>query len=284
LTQQAIFEKLTVNHGLSNKCLESFTLSNECRTSDEPEIILWGDSYAMHLVPALIASKPDVNIIQMTKVLCGPIFDMAPIAEPHYPLEWARGCLDFNDNVRAWLKQNSTVKFAVISSPFHQYTARGREILLKNGEVIAADTKFAMQGLSKTLDELEAMGITPVIVTPPPTNGINLGRCLVRAMWVGESLDACSFSVDEINRSRVNTYQFLDTLKEGHHVIGLEDFICKESVCRPYENSILLYRDRGHLSREGSAHLGKKHDFYKLITSGEDKSVPVGIGQKDIQH
>ncbi len=90
ITLQSIEEKLKVNHGLNNGCEGTFTLSPNCRTSDEPEIVIWGDSFAMHLVKGIMASNPDARIIQMTKSVCGPFFDIAPIVEPTYTVSWAQ--------------------------------------------------------------------------------------------------------------------------------------------------------------------------------------------------
>ncbi len=66
-----------VNHGLGETCEGSFTLSAECRTSDSPEILVWGDSFAMHLIQGLVESRPGIKVIQNTVSSCGPILDIA---------------------------------------------------------------------------------------------------------------------------------------------------------------------------------------------------------------
>lgn len=109
LTQEAIGENWKVNYGLSETCEESFTLSSECRTDDEPEILIWGDSYAMHLVQGIMASNPDAKVIQFTKTACGPFFDVAPVT-PWRTVSWAESCLEFTKEVSKWIHENATVK------------------------------------------------------------------------------------------------------------------------------------------------------------------------------
>lgn len=46
-----------INHGLSPRCEGHFTLSDECRTGPHPDVLVWGDSYAMY-VANLVRSSP----------------------------------------------------------------------------------------------------------------------------------------------------------------------------------------------------------------------------------
>lgn len=264
-TLQSIEEKLKVNRGLSDTCESSFTLSPNCRTSDEPEIVVWGDSFAMHLVQGIMASNPDAKIIQMTKSVCGPFFDVAPIVEPRNPVSWAKGCLEFTGKVREWLKTNNTVKYAVVSSPFKHYLSKDQPLLLRSGDLVDMNFDLVVKEFVRTLGELEAMGITPIVFSPPPSNGVNLGRCLARAEWTGLSLDECSFRVDEISQEIVNVYSFLENIKQNYRVVRIDNLICDSSLCETHFGSTFIYRDKGHLSYEGSSVLGKMNDFYGMI-------------------
>jgi len=270
-TLRSIESKLKAAYGLSRSCVGSFTLSPHCRTSDEPEILIWGDSIAMHLVQGILASNPDARVIQMNKYVCGPFFDVAPIDMPKYPVSWARGCLDYTEKVRTWLHANTSVKYAVLSSPFTQYIFKGRILLLRNGDIVDANLDLAVSEFERTLGELESMGITPVVFSPPPTNGSDLGRCLSHAQWTGLSLDVCDFKADEISPEVSESYRFLDVIKKHHHVIRLDDFLCDDASCKTHLGQDFIYRDKGHFSREGSALLGKTHDFYGIIVGKQTR-------------
>lgn len=259
-------QKLKVNYGLSQTCDETFTLSADCQTDNSPEILIWGDSYAMHLVQGIMASNPDAKIIQMTKSVCGPFFDLAPISLPKYPATWAKDCLGFTAQIREWLKEQKTIKFAVLSSPFLQYLHPQNSLLLRNGEISPIDIELVTKEFEKTLNELKDMGITPVIFSPPPANGIDLGGCLKKAEWFGSDLNNCNFEITEMSQNTIDAYNFLKKFEDNYSVIFLDDFICTETQCLTHLDHIFIYRDPGHLSHEGSATLGEKYNFYKLIT------------------
>jgi peptidoglycan/LPS O-acetylase OafA/YrhL len=70
-----------INHGLGESCENSFntdlSLKQECRASETIDTVVWGDSYAMHLVPGLMIRNQ--GIAQITKSVCGPFLDIAPV-------------------------------------------------------------------------------------------------------------------------------------------------------------------------------------------------------------
>lgn len=267
LTLQSIEEKLKVNQGLSGTCDSSFTLSPDCRTSDEPEILIWGDSFAMHLAQGIKASNPAAKIIQMTKSACGPFFDAAPVTMPDHPVSWAENCLEFTGKVHEWLKANNTVKYAVVSSLFNLYLSKG-QVLLRSGELVDANIDLATKEFERTLSELKSMGITPIVFSPPPANGVDLGRCLARTEHLGLDLDKCNFRPDDIIQDCSNVYGFLKTISKKYDVIRLDNLVCDNSMCNTHFDSTFIYRDSGHFSYEGSAALGKKYDFYRMIING----------------
>ncbi|NRA36144.1 MAG: acyltransferase [Polyangiaceae bacterium] len=268
LSLEAIEDKRKINHGLDSVCEGTFTLSPHCRTSDQPEILLWGDSFAMHLAQGLLASKPDAKFIQMTKSVCGPFFDVAPMPSRQFDVPWARGCLEFTAQVRDWLKANDTIKYAVLSSPFYSYAAPDQYVLLRDGRLEKSSLDLAVRQFESTLNELKAMGISPVVFSPLPGNDIDLGRCLARSDWTGESPDACDFPVGDMSPRRLKAFEFLERIGQRHKVVRLDRLICDDSRCPARLGSTYLYRDPDHLSHEGSASLGRKYNFFGLIVGG----------------
>lgn len=255
----------THGFGLSPACDGSLTLIPDCKTGEAPEILVWGDSFAMHLIPGILASNPEANIVQMTKSVCGPFFDMSPISEPDYPVRWARECLEFTAKVREWLNDSDSIKYAVLSSPFSQYMLEDEKVLLRNGEVAEANMDLAIQSFENTLAELQSLGIDPIVFSPPPANEINLGRCLARAEWIGVSLDRCDFRESEMSDKRRLVYQFLDVIQEKYRVLRLDKLTCEQAQCKSHFDNIWLYRDARHFTDEGIALIGQKYNFYGII-------------------
>ncbi|MBF0445980.1 MAG: acyltransferase, partial [Magnetococcales bacterium] len=213
-----IRNKTIINIGLSSDCETGFTLSPNCRTSDEPEILVWGDSYAMHLVQGIMASNPQAKIIQMTMSVCGPFFGVAPV-NANYPVSWAKECLEFNKKVHDWLHKNKTIKYAVLSSPFAQYI--GNDQLLIGDNLFDAGNEFAMEHFLATLKEIKNMGISPIVFSPTPQNGKNIGECLSKADFFGEDLNSCSFNRDDIADYSMGVFAFLKKKKKSNKVIFL---------------------------------------------------------------
>jgi peptidoglycan/LPS O-acetylase OafA/YrhL len=254
------------NYGLNVTCDSSFTLSPDCRTSNAPEILVWGDSFAMQLVPGILASHPEARLIQMTKSVCGPFFDVAPIVEPDYPASWSQRCLTFTEQLREWLKSNDTIRYAVLSSPFSQYLLSHSKLMLRNGEQVYADIDLAIQEFTNTLMELKSLGIVPIIFAPPPATQEDVGRCLIRAEWMGMALDRCNFSLKEMAQERSMAYSFLSTFENDYKIISLNKLMCDRTQCNTHLGTTRLYRDGQHLTQEGAIALGKQYNFYRLIT------------------
>lgn len=266
LSLATIQKKLRINYGLNSSCIESFTLSPVCRTSDKPEIMVWGDSYAEHLVRGILASNPAAKLIQMTKDNCGPFFDIAPI-NAGFPKTWAESCLKFTGKVHDWLKRNKTVKYAVLSSPFQQYLGENSKLLSRNGNISNENEELVFREFEKTLNTLQAMGITPVIFTPTPGSlfGDNIGRCLALSEWRNINLDSCNFTPDKLPQTRIKAFYMLRRIKKKYRVINLKNLICNQTICKTHIGKVFIFRDQGHLSIQGSSLLGRKYDFFALI-------------------
>lgn len=256
--------KVRINYGLSEHCKEHNVESAFCRTADTPQVILWGDSYAMHLAQGLLASAPNIALVQATRSVCGPILGAAPV-NAEYAAEWAKDCMRGNDKILQYLKTTPSIKYAVLASPFSRYTNGGDQLLLADGRLVESGEAGAA-ALRQTITTLKNLGITPVLVSPPPKNGNDIGRCLVNASRFGAKPSSCNFRAAETNSLTTEVYRKLRTLESEARVIWLNDAICRSGTCRVVMGDTFIYRDGGHLSHEGSALLGKTMDWYGAIT------------------
>lgn len=261
----ALSQRVQVNYGLDSRCDTNFTLSPHCRTSNTPEILVWGDSYAMHLVDGVHASNPSAGLIQLTMTSCGPLLGIAPVNFKRYTEQWAGHCLEFGYKVKRWIEQNDTVRYAVLSSPFAAYMSDSWSLLTEEG-VVKADMELALKHFSETLAFLEANNIKPVIVSPPPSSGTDLGKCLVKAVQFSQPLEICDYDRKLHDKRQGKVKDFLKTIDQDHHVLWLDQLLCDDKTCRAGMDGVFLYRDKGHLSREGSAYIGKLTNFYALIS------------------
>ena len=255
--------RLRTNWGFSEQCNGDVSQLQECRRGDKPEIAVWGDSYAMHLIQGLAASAPEAGLIQFTKSFCGPLPGVAPI-NSNYPEAWSKSCNEFNAKVWRWLGQNDTVKYVVMSSPFSQYLIDGGSLYTERG-LRSTDIDFVASKFIETMNRLETLGIKPIILSPPPVTGRNIGRCLVRHHYLELELDACDIRREDYLRIQSEMRELLMRVDEEHRVLWLEDTMCVDEQCLASIDGIFFYSDRGHLSHEGSAFLGQHMGWYSLI-------------------
>jgi peptidoglycan/LPS O-acetylase OafA/YrhL len=250
--------------GLSAEC-DSLQPVKECSTSSQPEILIWGDSYAMHLVPGILASNPEAKIIQRTKAACGPIVGMTH-TNAKRPIKWGEGCLQFNDSVIEWLKSHTSVHYAVLGSPFTQYFSENNNLLV-NHEVMPMDKALVLSYFEETLATLSDMGIRPVVFAPPPAVGEDIGNCLVRNAFSGGDGTGCRIKVSEYKKDEKDMLDFLERIGKKYKVIYMSDYLCDDVYCNAELEGVFIYGKTAHLSRAGSIYLGKKMNFYSLITS-----------------
>jgi peptidoglycan/LPS O-acetylase OafA/YrhL len=250
-------ERLNTNRGLSIDCGSEFNSSPNCYTSKSPNVLVWGDSYAMHLVQGIIASEPKIKLQQHTISSCSPILGISQFDPPDgLTLQWARKCIAFNDSVLNWLKNNKSVEIVILSSPFSGITDGA--ILARNERIYnSSDTVLVRRALIDTANKIRAQGARVVIVSPTPFSGKDNGLCVARASFVGAPPEICNFPLN-VNS---NAFSFLQTVNDQVPVYWLTDIMCSRGQCDAMRGNVFLYRDGGHLSKEGSVYLGKNFSW-----------------------
>lgn len=263
------------NYGFSPEC--NFTAAFQplaaCRNSDKPKILVWGDSFAMHLVPGLLASTdPPPAIMQATKSACGPFLGIAPLYG-QFDEAWANRCIRFNDSVLEYLKHDNSIKTILLSSPFHQ--AEDTFTILKRDqdgrtEVVKSNLATAITDLKKIVDAVRVLGKKVVIIAPPPQGDYDIGRCLERhdthLLTIGGG-DECLITVEAYHQERAKILAFLSELpsKLGVNVIYFNSFLCDAVACRTKIDATYIFRDSGHFSVEGSRYVIPRMSLLKKV-------------------
>lgn len=257
-----VTETLAPNYGLDRACdSNSPPPIRACSTSGTPEAVLWGDSYAMHLAPALNSSPTKLSFVQATLSQCGPIPGLA-VQGTLTP--W-KTCMGFNKAVLGWILAQDTVKTVIISSPFVQSEIK---LYREDGSTIddtparRAAIVSAIHNLDQTLAKL---GKRLVVVSPPAQNGADLGICHVRAATLGYRSGNCDFKLEAFLKFRAPTITLLKEIEKQVPVVWLPDLTCHFGICSTDFAGIPLYRDDGHFSRDGSNLFGEKFDLAQVV-------------------
>ena len=252
-----------INYGLSPDCEDAYTDSPNCATSKNPEVLVWGDSFAMHYVHGLIASNPNIKLIQKTVSNCGPFLDIAPISEG-YARSWSERCLATNDKVFDYLKMSPNIKYVVMASPFGQFVNKNAQVLTKKGDIIDGQ-KIALDSMELTIDRIKGLGKIPIIFSPTPQNNENIGNCLLKATYYKEDRKYCDIKYSDAITQQAEVWDFLKKVEKFTTVVWLTDFLCSSNTCKTSLDGVLFYRDGVHLSQEGSAYIGEKMNFYHRL-------------------
>jgi len=252
-------ERVKRNIGLHEDCREGITSSYNCKTGDTPEILLWGDSFAMHLAQALLASNSDMSFIQFTKPSCAPIINIA-ITGAAWPLNWSRNCIKNNDQIIDWLKKNKNIRYVLMSSPYSDLL--GGTIFQRDGKIYDKyQYDIVYKNILETVSKIKSLGKTPIIISPPPKNGENIGRCLAKMKIFRKNDESCNFNRESFSHETLMAYGLMKNLKKYTNVIMLDNYICDKNICYAYMEGNFIYRDEEHLSKEGSYYLGSRFDF-----------------------
>jgi len=153
---------------------------NVCKIGDtaktQPDFLLWGDSHANMLVPAVAALANEHKMLgwQATYDGCAPLFGLERLDDPkRFP------CAAWNDAVLKLLQQGK-IKKVLLAARWDVY-ALGREknsietlpdpklrYRLFSGETLTGEAAFEV-ALGATIDVLTRMGIEITIVEPVPS-------------------------------------------------------------------------------------------------------------------
>ncbi len=267
------------NRGFGAACKfgETFAPKEACRNSDAPTMLIWGDSYAMHLVPGVIAST-DTGVMQAARSVCGPFLGLAPMDRPRINRDWAERCLTFNRSVLDYLAATPSIEVVVMSSPFMQYLSEShnggswRVLVDVDGQQVEQlpTVAAAVQAMRSTVEAIRALGKRAIIVAPPPVSGFDAGECLERKasgkLLLGPNRD-CRIPLARVRHSQHLVHEFLDRVARDAQieVVSFNELLCADAMCATELDGTFVYRDAGHLSYDGSRLLGERMKLGLLL-------------------
>lgn len=227
-----------------------------CSTDSTPNVLVWGDSYAMHLIPGILLENDGIKLEQRTLDSCAPLthFGFTPRTVPssRAAMNHLNPCLEFNKETLNYIMGSETINTVVLSSRFDIIS---QDVRNENGTIIDKQDipTNLTEALENIISQLHSRGIKVYIVSPTPQNGTDLGQCGVRAHRFSENLDNCNFVADGIVNNEIFT--ILSALEGDFNIINLKNILCPDNICSPIIDSKILYMDEGHLSLDGSLFL-----------------------------
>ncbi|MGD0300866.1 MAG: acyltransferase family protein [Bryobacteraceae bacterium] len=229
------------------------------------EVVLWGDSHATHLAPALneIGQRLGVTSREITKAGCSPIPGVRILPVNGMTV----GCQAFNDAALRAVLAEKHVRVVVLAARWDAF-ADGTLLLTPDG----ARPKFRdsrqlfISSLRKLLTTLVDSGRQVIIVGQVPLPPSDLIGCITRARFRGVDGNGCaknqSRSSEQTaypNRPVADTeYLVNQTLLEAvsHlesrvQIVHPYEYLCPNQECIVEVKGRLLYMDETHLSYNG---------------------------------
>jgi len=255
------------NYGLDRSCGTNIYKDTEkCRTSQDPNIIVWGDSYAMHNIPGLAQSQK-IDIRQATRSACAPFLNTAPNTKRSNFEEQARQCVGFNDSAFKFISETSSIKTVILAGSYGQYMQDTYESISfdTNGamQVEKSTPERAMKDMRTVVEKLKALGKQVVIIAPPPPLNTTIVSCIQGEMAnpsLTNQSNKCLLDRALFERSHKNVLNLMKYAETslGAKVIYLSDALCDAKSCKTIIDGVPIYRDPGHLSTTGSVKLYQK--------------------------
>ncbi|UUL82470.1 acyltransferase family protein [Sphingomonas qomolangmaensis] len=233
-----------------------------CSQSPQPRILLWGDSFSQHLVPAITASTRH-PIAQASLGGCAPLLGIAPV-DRLASRRIAAACIGFNDSVLAYLARTPSIELVVLSGRYLRYITPDTRGLLSAGDNIVASTPGRIVAAqARTSAAIRAIGRRVVVVSGPPQARFDVGQCWERKLaglpHAGARAD-CAITPASAHVLTQPTARLLDAFAHTADtpVLRIDRAMCANRICPTAWNNVPLYRDNDHLGEAGSRLVGRR--------------------------
>ncbi|NEU11269.1 acyltransferase [Methylobacterium sp. BTF04] len=184
--------------------------------------LLWGDSFAAHYVPGLVANAKDLShdVLQYTFAGCPPVLAYASNAKP--------GCRDFNARVVAVVRAYR-IDTVVLAARWDLVPAR------------------LLDTLPDTIARLKAEGVAVVVIGASPVFAFDVA--VLAARNAGLRPDGSAAWYAKAGHPGTAT---LAHLSAGARFVDPRATACDGPLCRYRADNVDLFIDYGHLSAAGS--------------------------------
>lgn len=251
VTMGALAESLAHNPGLAGGCTDTKAPKPACMSGPDPKVLLWGDSFAMHLAKGIEASAKGRAFVQITRSQCAPILDIAQRKNWITPGSSADSCIAFNEGVLDYIREKRP-EVVVMASALG--LARW-PVTKRNSEAVEGDSAdITAEYLVRTAEAVRATGARVVFVAPTPDSGRDNGRCAIRSIYSRAPETRCDFAL----KTESIEYTLLRKIEDRVAIYWLSKDLCTDGICKTRAGEMPIYRDQGHLSMAGSRLIGER--------------------------
>jgi hypothetical protein len=208
-------------------------------------LVLWGDSHADHLVPALIEQTRlrNMRLLPLTMGGCKPYVSRGNGIKQGSARGYQADCVSFNAEVRSSLAKLKVSRAAVV-------------VLAARWSVPSlweSQQDPWIRELSTTVGEIRAADLDVVLTADVPDFPRSVPQCLARL-----NVELCGRRRTEVERDRATAMLALRRIAQHFDRVVVWDpldDLCDEIRCEAMRDQRVLYADKHHLSQEGALSL-----------------------------
>ena len=244
-------------------CVKLFGIEPCVANSAHPKVMLLGDSHANHLFPGLALTPPAFELVQAGS--CPPFVGVRlRVLRNHdkHPCA-ATDVVAANERIlRLYPQIRTVILVALWRNALTGELINAREKAVWGGvRLVPADgvargrsnRELALQGLSATIERLQARGLRVILVRDTPDIGSELIEyCKFTPRF---NPTDCTMPKKQFLEYRAQEEAWLGGLRAEFPALAVYDPIgalCEGDLCYLMRDGVLLYRDNHHLSVNGS--------------------------------
>jgi len=231
--------------------------------------ILWGDSHARALAPAVNKSAQQYGVAGRiaTEDACPPLLAVERMNR--------LSCYEFNAAVMQYISDSPQIKTVILAARW-ALSAEGMRYKRPSGPTIELvdlrdDIKIERSniilfeiGLMRTINQLKALGRNVVLVNQVPEVGYDVPSVAFISSISGQEVNSViSLQLNDYVQRMENVTRVFTAIvqrKKDIKIVDPTEVICDEEYCSVQENGISLYRDDHHLSVHGSKYVSHSFD------------------------
>ncbi|SHE53079.1 Peptidoglycan/LPS O-acetylase OafA/YrhL, contains acyltransferase and SGNH-hydrolase domains [Microbulbifer donghaiensis] len=241
----------------------------EGKSSNEGDILLWGDSHARALTPAfrslLAESGSDRDIYFLGAVDCPPLLGVAKSARAELPHP-ENECRSFNSSALNFVRDHPEIRHVILNARWVvNYEGRrlptdhqsGDHVYLYDDEIdtidVANNPAVFTRGLQRTLAALKSMGREVTVVISPPEFPLLVAPTAMRLAMTDRQVDISMPYLDAVARTS-NTIKTITELteKNGAALFNSQQVLCDKTICRGVINQLPVLYDDNHVTSFGA--------------------------------
>ena len=235
------------------------------KTNQAPTIALLGDSHANHYYPGLskVLQATNENLINLGMGGCSPLYASDPTAPTTSTVQNLCNPMGAILNYILSEKSIKSVWLSGYDASFILGHDFGKERLANDPDANNR-VQIYTKAMTSLLGQLERAGKEIVILRDIPDLGFDVSDCVVLRPWRNNKSQVktpCSVSKTEFEQYNLPYWTLLDSVLKSFPKVktfNASQFLCDSSECKAIVGGTVLYRDKHHLSMDGSLYIARK--------------------------